>query len=130
MSKKPVAVSLRKPQAPADADRFVGGGVAPAPVRATQALPIEPAAELQHGARAYRELTVYLPSEVARELSLYCMDRNCDVNRVVADAVSRQVALGASEASAAAPGKAWAGSLELVIEQLRVKLSTIWALRH
>jgi hypothetical protein len=131
MSKKPVAVTLRKPQAPADADSFVGGRGAGAPVRATPAHPIDAAAEVQHGARAYRELTVYLPTDVARELSLYCMDRNCDVSRVVAEAVSKQVTCNATGAPASVPGNGTlGGSLEFVIEHLRVRLSTLWALRR
>lgn len=128
MPKKPVAVTLRKPQAP-DLDSFVGGHGDPAPARAPSANPIESGADVKHGARDYREMTLYLPVEVVRELSFYCMDRNCDINRAVAEAVSKHVTREASEPTASNPGSRWGGTLELLVEQLRAKLSTLWALR-
>lgn len=44
---------------------------------------------LERGPAGYRELTVYLPEQLARELSLHCMDRNLDMNRLVASALER-----------------------------------------
>jgi hypothetical protein len=126
MPKKPVAVSLRKPQAPADVDRFVGGQSAAPPVRATPPDPVAGATDVQHGARDYREMTFYLPSEVARQLAFYCMDRGCDANRVVADAVSTHVGGLASQPAASGPSGSVA-LLEAVLEHLRGKLSAIWA---
>lgn len=126
MPKKPVAVSLRKPQAPADVDRFVGGQSAPPAVRATQADPVASATVVQHGARDYREMTFYLPAEVARALSFYCMDRGHDANRVVAEAVSHHVGCAAPQPAASLPGSG-AAMFEVLVAQLRVKLSAIWA---
>jgi hypothetical protein len=125
MSKKPVAVTLRKPQA--SADSFVSGERAAAPLMAAPAQAVESGPIVQHGERAYRELTLYLPNEVARELSLYCMDRNCDLNRVVAEAVSKHVG-GSESMPASAPS--WRGAVEILIEQSRLKLSTVWALKR
>jgi hypothetical protein len=130
MPKKPVAVSLRKPQAPADVDSFVGGASAPAPVRAVAGGPIESAADVEHGARAYREMTFYLPTDVARELSFYCMDRNCDANRVVADAVGKHVTGAAAETTAGPLASGWGVRLEALVGEVRGKLATLWALRR
>jgi hypothetical protein len=130
MSKKRVAVTLRKPQTPADVESFVGKEDAPAPavVSATPENPIASAPEVQHGVRAFREITLYLPTELVRELSLYCMDRNCDVNRVVAEAVTEHVTGRASEPVASSPRIRWSGTLEAFIELLRVRLTAIYAL--
>jgi hypothetical protein len=133
MSKKRVAVSLRKPQTRDDVEAFVEGqGVVPPPASASAVLekPIEAAPVVQHGAGEYREMTLYLPVDVARQLSLYCMERDCDVSRVVADAVSKHVA-GAEPARVMhVPGGKWSGAVEAVVEQLRVRVSAVWALRN
>jgi hypothetical protein len=129
MPKKSVPVTLRKPQAPAEVEAFVEGPIVAVPVPAAPANPIQAAAELQHGTRNYREITLYLPTEVARDLSFYCMDKNRDINHVVAEAVSKHVATGAPE-SASAPRSSWGGTFEILIEQSRLKLSTLWALRR
>jgi hypothetical protein len=121
MAKKPVAVTLRKPQEPVDADAFV----------VKQAVPVDPiagAAAIQHAGRDYRELTLYLPTEVARSLACYCMDGNRDVNQVVAEAVRRHVAASAPEPSARR--SSWGGTFEILIEQSRLRLIALWALRR
>jgi hypothetical protein len=46
---------------------------------------------LERGPEGYRELTVYLPEQLARDLSLHCMDRNLDMNRLVASALVRHL---------------------------------------
>jgi hypothetical protein len=120
MSKKPVAVTLRKPQAPVDLDGFVAGESARAP------RPIETAAEVPHGARNFREMTLYLPTEVARELSFYCMDRNCDLNRVVADAVTKHLSPDSPHSPANIP---WRSAVESLVEQSRSKLTEILTFR-
>ena len=131
MSKKRVAVSLRKPQTRDDIDAFVGGqGAAPMPAGAVLEKPIEAAPVVQHGAGEYREMTLYLPLDVARQLSLYCMDRDCDVSRVVAEAVSKHVAGTEPVRVVNAPVGKWSGAVEAVVEQLRVRVSAVWALRN
>ena len=52
---------------------------------------------LERGPEGYRELTVYLPEQLARDLSLHCMDRNLDMNRLVTSALMRHLDI--------APGK-------------------------
>ena len=121
MPKKPVAVTLRKPQEPVDADAFVVKQPA-------AANPLADAAEIQHAGRDYREVTLYLPTEVARALAYYCMDRDRDVHRVVAEAVSRHVA--PEPAAAGARRNAWGATFEILIEQSRLRLSALWALRR
>src|SRR5262245_22353038 len=123
MPKKSVAVSLRKPQEPVDADAFVvGPPAAPSP--------LADAAEIQHAGRDYREVTLYLPTEVARALACYCMERNRDVHRVVAEAVSRHVAVAAPEPAKGVWRGAWGATFEILIEQSRLRLSALWALRR
>lgn len=129
MSKKPVAVSLRKPQPAADVEAFVAGSATTAPGRALS--PVQgPEAVVRHGTRDYREMTLYLPTDVARQLSFYCMDKNCDVNGVVAEAVSKLVAPAEDEDAAvserSAPEKI---TLEALLLRSRKKLTTLWRLR-
>jgi hypothetical protein len=50
---------------------------------------------LERGPAGYRELTVYLPQQLARDLSLHCMQRDLDLNRLVAAALERH--LGGSD---------------------------------
>jgi hypothetical protein len=129
MPKKPVAVTLRKPQAPADVESFVGSPSTRAPVRAMPANPLDSAADVEHAARAYREMTFYLPAEVARELSFYCMDHNCDANRVVAQAVSKHVICDVSASAPSVATSGWGGTLHAVMEHVHQKLSMFRRLR-
>jgi hypothetical protein len=118
MPKKPVAVSLRKPQTPADVDKFVG---------AASKSPLESATDVQHGARDYREMTFYLPTDVARELSFHCMDRNCDANRVVAEAVRTHVTGMATQPAAGTAAAALGAKVDVLAGQLRERWSALAA---
>jgi hypothetical protein len=91
MPKKQVAVSLRKPQ-PANIDAFVSGEntAATPPVAKTAAI-TSPDPLVKHGSREYREMTLYLPAEVAKDLAFFCIDQKRDVNTVVAEAVTQLV---------------------------------------
>ena len=130
MPKKSVAVSLRKPQAPVDIEAFVEGQTAAAVVPAAPANPVQGSAELQHGGRSYREITLHLPTEIARELSFHCMERSRDVNQFVAEAVSKHLANAPAEQAGSNARNIWGGTFEILIEQSRLKLSTLWALRR
>jgi len=129
MSKKRVAVTLRKPQASADIETFVASepaasvAAAPAPASPPRASVAE--AALQHAARAYREVTLYLPSDVARALSLYCMDKNLDMNRVVAEAVQKHLSPD-TPLEAAEPR--WQAVVEELVRTYRSKLGS-WLAR-
>jgi hypothetical protein len=46
---------------------------------------------IERGPEGYRELTVYLPQQLARDLSLHCMQRDLDLNRLVAAALERHL---------------------------------------
>ena len=130
MPKKPVAVTLRKPQAPVDIDSFVTGPSGPAPVRsAAPPNPLEAVSVVQNGVREYREMTLYFPPEVARQLSFYCMDKNCDVNRVVADAVTKHVSPADAVPAAEVPDGGWEHTLQSALERYRVAFSALWAFR-
>jgi len=70
-------------------ETFVSGAAA-ALERAVGDVPQAKLLELmERGPAGYRELTVYLPEQLAREFSLHCMDRNLDMNRLVAAALER-----------------------------------------
>lgn len=88
-------VALREaPSAPPDAksiEAFVNGAAA-AFERAATELPTARLAEvLQRGPEGYRELIVYLPQELARELSLHCLEHDLDMSRLVATAVEQHL---------------------------------------
>ena len=46
---------------------------------------------IERGPDGYRELTVYLPQQLARDLSLHCLQRDLDMNRLVAAALERHL---------------------------------------
>ena len=90
MPKKQVAVSLRKPQ-PANIDAFVSGENTAATEPVAKAAITSPDPLVKHGSREYREMTLYLPAEVAKDLAFFCIDQKRDVNTVVAEAVTQLV---------------------------------------
>jgi hypothetical protein len=93
MGKKQVAVSLRKPP-PADPDAFVAGGADTnlAASRCEHAAD-GPTVVTRIGER--REITVYLPTTLARELSVRCVELDRDMSSVVAEALVKSLALEA-----------------------------------
>jgi hypothetical protein len=91
MPKKQVAVSLRKPPQPANIDAFVSGENTAPPAPVAKAAITSPDPLVKHGSREYREMTLYLPAEVAKNLAFFCIDHERDVNTVVAEAVTQLV---------------------------------------
>lgn len=90
MAKNRVPVSLRKPP-PADAEAFVQKAE-PQPQKASRELARAPEPQLvttRAGER--REVVVYLPEDVARKLSIRCMEIDRDMSNVVAEAVRRDL---------------------------------------
>jgi hypothetical protein len=88
---EPAIVAPATPAAPEvmSIETFVSGAAA-ALERAVGDVPQAKLLELlERGPAGYRELTVYLPEQLARDLSLHCMDRNLDMNRLVASALER-----------------------------------------
>lgn len=128
MSKKRVAVTLRKPHTSADIESFVSStpGDAPTPLTAAPTPKASLAeAAFEHDARSYRELTLYLPNELARKLTLYCMEHDVDVNALVAAAVTRHMEQAAQEAA-----MSWQVALDVLLRTLRGKLSAFIPLRQ
>jgi len=133
MSKKRVAVTLRKPQASADIETFVSSEPAdtaqpaaasvPAPAAAPQANVAQ--STITHAARSFREVTVYLPAELVQSLARYCLERNLDMNRVLADALGKHLN---EAAPSPAPSQAtWQSLFETLLRDYRDKLSQLWA---
>ncbi|MBV9950288.1 MAG: hypothetical protein JOZ69_25840 [Myxococcales bacterium] len=81
MSKKRVTVSLRTPP-PSDVPPPPESGLAPAARSAVEG----PVVRTRVGDR--REVTLYLPVDVARQLFLRCAERNCDASALVAEALA------------------------------------------
>ena len=88
MAKKQVGVTLRKPR-PADVEQFVsaGGALEAAMVPSIEASPL---VSTETG-RPMREVTLYLPQELARKVALYCAERDRDVSNVVAEAMTSMI---------------------------------------
>jgi hypothetical protein len=97
MGKKQVAVSLRKPP-PADPDAFVTGGADLAPASGFEHAAEGPTVVTRVGER--REVTVYLPTALARELSVRCVELDRDMSSLVAEALVKTLSL---EVEIAAP---------------------------
>jgi hypothetical protein len=117
MGKKQVNVSLRKPP-PADPDAFVagsdpqGGSITPRCEHASEG----PTVVTRAGER--REVTVYLPLSLARQLSVRCLELDRDVSSLVADCLVKT--LSTDEApppiplSAPPPAARWSRARELL----------------
>jgi hypothetical protein len=106
--KQQVAVTLRKPPQ-ASADTFVAGKEeAPVPVAAVAEAPRRtPVDEIvtRPDGRAFREMTVYLPADVARRLSLHCLDLDRDVSKLLTEVVSAHLDEPAPVVAAPEPPK-------------------------
>jgi hypothetical protein len=86
---------LRKPPPPADLDAFVAEATTKAsdirelaPVKAP---PAEMIVKTDAG-RELREVTVYLPVDLARQMSLRCVEKDRDASNLVADALAAHLA--------------------------------------
>jgi hypothetical protein len=124
MPKKQVAVSLRKPPPAVDPEAFVKADDTTAPKPRAPAL--EPI--VTHGSREYREMTLYLPANVARDLSFFCMDQHRDVNGVVSEAVTKFVLPESVTAPPATPKAPPALRIQLA-ELSRLSLRALWSRR-
>lgn len=100
MGKKQVAVSLRKPP-PADPDAFVSGGADLTPVPRCEHAADGPTVVTRVGER--REVTVYLPVALARELSVRCVELDRDMSSLVAEALVKSLSIEIPVAPALPP---------------------------
>jgi hypothetical protein len=123
MAKKQVDVSLRKPP-PADPDGFVTGSDkhATASLARCEHVAEGPTVVTRVGER--REVTVYLPTALARQLSVRCVELDRDVSHVVAEALVKTLSVeeGPPVRLAAAPTvDRWSRARE-VFAQVRARL--------
>ena len=100
MGKKQVAVSLRKPP-PADPDAFVAGSADPAASSRCEHAAEGPTVVTRVGER--REVTVYLPTALARELSVRCVELDRDVSSLVAEALVKSLSMAPALPAALPP---------------------------
>ncbi len=103
MAKKQVGVSLRKPP-PADLDAFVGRSERTSDVRELapiKAAPVDMVVTTDAG-REMREMTIYLPVDLARKMSLRCVEKDRDASNLMADALAAHLA---DPVPAAAPAR-------------------------
>src|ERR1700677_3882257 len=105
MGKKQVAVSLRKPP-PADPDAFVAAEKAERPAPAAPRVAEGPSVATRAGER--REVTVYLPPELARRLSVRCLELDRDVSNVVSEALASALTAPQPAAEETTALDAWA----------------------
>jgi hypothetical protein len=80
---------------------------------------------LERGPAGYRELTVYLPQQLARDLSLHCMQRDLDLNRLVAAALERHLG-----GSASFDKRQLALAARALLSHLSQRAQVFWAARH
>jgi hypothetical protein len=73
-----------------------------------------------------REVILYLPAELARRLSVRCLELDRDVSNVVAEALAAALSAPESNSVKTAPVDAWARAMTLIAE-LRARLP--WAIR-
>ena len=122
MGKKQVAVSLRKPP-PADPDAFVAGGADTTAASSRCEHAAEgPTVVTRVGER--REVTVYLPTALARELSVRCVELDRDVSSLVAEALVKSLSMAPAMPAGLPPPAMfdpWSRARALVAE-LRARL--------
>ncbi|HTB74112.1 MAG TPA: hypothetical protein VK762_12755 [Polyangiaceae bacterium] len=120
MGKKQVAVSLRKPP-PADPDAFVSGGADLAHAPGCEHAAEGPTVVTRVGER--REVTVYLPTALARELSVRCVELDRDVSSFVAEALVKTLSIEIAAPALPPPAALdpWSRARALVAE-LRARL--------
>ncbi len=128
MGKKQVAVSLRKPP-PADPDAFVAGAdkterVALAAPPMAPRVAEGPSVATRVGER--RELTVYLPPELARQLSVKCLELDRDVSNVVAEAITASLAGPEPVIAPASPIETLTARARTLLGELRARVE--WAI--
>lgn len=127
-----VDADLGARKAPADrasVEAFVAGDGAELPARPLPAARLEQL--LQRGPDGYRELTLYLPEKLAQELSLYCLERNLDMSRLVATAVEAQLR-GRVASASLAEGRAYevlGQAARALLGDLSVWARALWANR-
>jgi hypothetical protein len=131
MARKQVAVTLRKPPQ-ADTDSFVASGAETEPASAKKPKTAIQArrAEIEEvvtrpDGRTFRELTVYLPADLARRLSLLCMESDRDVSNFMAEMLRENL----DDQSAPAPELTPVTLQSLLIDNLeigRAKVLTVW----
>jgi hypothetical protein len=125
MGKKQVAVSLRKPP-PADPDVFVAGAEkTERPVPAAPRVAEGPSVPTRSGER--REVTVYLPPELARRLSVRCLELDRDVSNVVSEALANALAAPESASPETTALDAWTARARALLTDLRTRFP--WAVR-
>jgi hypothetical protein len=111
MGKKQVNVSLRKPP-PADPDEFVAGSDNAAASLAPRCEHPSEGPTIVTRAGERREVTLYLPVALARQLSVRCVELDCDMSRLVAEALVKTLSMdpvppiASSEAPAVLPAPA------------------------
>lgn len=134
-------VALREaaaPPAPAQTkaiEAFVSGAAAAFERAASELPPGRLADALKRGIEGYRELVVYLPEKLARELSLHCLEHDIDMSRLVASAVEQYLKGTASAgATRGAAATAQQGLLSMATRALMGELAawvrTVWARRR
>jgi hypothetical protein len=89
-------VSLRKPPPPADLiDAYVGQDVEKTPTSGLQAHALRraPANEevmvTSASGRAFRELTLYVPQDLAQRIGVHCAENDRDMSNFVVEAVAK-----------------------------------------
>ena len=96
MAKKTVGVSLRKPPPPADlVDAYVAQDEK-TPTSGLHALRRTPANNEEvviasATGRPFRELTLYVPQDLAQKLGVHCAENDRDMSNVVVEAVSKML---------------------------------------
>ncbi len=115
MAKKPVGVTLRKPP-PANLDAFVAND--------SHIRELARPEVVVHSPRGneLREMTVYLPTDVARKLALYCHDADRDPNKVLSEILERELSANEPEVEVA-PISLWERLRANVIEAVRSRLA-------
>ncbi len=115
-------------------EAFVNGAAAAIEKAASEM----PAAQLEdmlrRGPEGYRELTIYLPEELALKLSVHCLERNVDLSRLVASAVEQHLSGVAVEphrvAEASSKERALAIAARALLLDLADWVRTTWKTRR
>jgi hypothetical protein len=120
---EPSSAATASPEAVVEA--FVNGAAAALDASASGDQSAKLQDLLRRGPDGYRELTVYLPEGLARDLSLHCLRHSLDMNRLVAAAVEKHL-----QAAGLASERRIRETARLLLDDVAAWVRAAWAARR
>jgi hypothetical protein len=82
------------------------------------------------GPAGYREITIYLPEELAEQLTVHCLEHNLDLSRLVALALERHLSAANAPEASRALERALRAAARALLDDLAAWLQKTWSTRR